>query len=369
MSFNKPRSCPLMAIPIEIRFSILDYLLPFDRNNSRSITLPTRACEIDHDAQTKTILLGLPALDPHPELAVDTSPSRFALRRYLSGIGFVSHQLHAESNKLLHSSTFIIDISEKTFAKQGCDIIKFIYSPTVWEWNPLLPGLNISRVRELKVRLRPSDHCEFWEHMHECMEAFCRTLNQRIDNGGLKKLTIEITNTESTGASNPSASHFAWLTALADNYAGALDLFRRHLGNVQECQVSLPEWDTEDRELMELVEETKATVCLPWETTGIEHSVGVIELEDPQVEEATGKETESHKEEYETIQVQEETVGDTQRSTTNEEEEQQNLESWHEWSAFLKKELFKKREHEDWDDWYKGGDCSCWGCPYISEGK
>lgn len=366
MSSNRPRSCPLMAVPIEIRVHILDYLLPLDRNNSRSITLPTRACEIDHDFQSKTIFLGLPALDPHPELAVDTSPSRCALGRYISGIGLVSHQLHAESNKLLHSSTFIIDISEKTFAGQGCDIYKFVYSPTVWEWNPLLPGLDILRVRELKVCLRPSDHCDFCEYMYDCIEAFCKSLNQRIDGGGLKKLTIEITNTESTGASNFSASHFAWLTGLADKYASVLDSFRRYLGNVQECQINLPEWATEDKELMELVEETRSSV---WGTTGVEQSIGVIQHEETRLKEAADKETEPYGEEYGAIQVQEEAAGDTQQPPTNEDKNQQSLETWPEWSVFFNKRLFEKREHEEWDDWYKSGDCSCWDCLYTSKGK
>lgn len=164
MSSGQPKSCPLMDLPIEIRLSIIDYLLPRDRDKSRTITLPTRVCHIEHGAGTNTISLGLPKLDPCLLLlAADTSPSRFALRRYLFGIALVSHQLHAEFNEVLHSSTFIVDISEKAFSEQGCAPFRWIYHPTVWEWNQLLPGLDISRVRELKVRLRPSDHDMFWD--------------------------------------------------------------------------------------------------------------------------------------------------------------------------------------------------------------
>jgi len=349
-----------MDIPIEIRLSILDYLLPRNHDNSRTVTLPTRACEIDHDAQTNTIVLGIPRLDPHPVLAVDTSPSRFALRRYLFGIGLVSHQLHAESNKVLHSATFIVDISEQTFTKQGCHAFRFIYYPTVWEWNPLLPGLDLSHVRELKVRLRPSDHCMFWEYMHDCMRAFCESLNQRIDGGGLKRLTIEITETESTGGFQPLAS---LLPASANDFAGILDSFRRYLGNVHECSIMLPKWATEDRELMELVEETKTTVCLPWETTGFEQTVGGI-----QVEEAASKKTQLQDAECDTTQGQEQALEDTQDPPTD-NKWQQSLEWSHEWSLLKEKELFQKQKHDEWDDWYESGDCSCYECPHISEGR
>lgn len=355
MSFGQTRSCPFTEIPIEIRLSILEYLLPRDRDNSRTIELPTRACSIDHGAGTNTLFLGLPQLDPYSMYAVDSSPSRFSLRRFLSGISLVSRQLHAESNKILHFSTFIVDISEQTFSINGFAPFQFIFPPTVWEWNPLLPGLDISHVRELKVRLQPSDHDTFWEYMHDCMKNFCEDLNQRIDSGGLKKLTIEITEGQSTRASEPPAS---LVPASANDVAGILDLLRRHLGNVQKCEIKLPEWATGDQELKALVKETKATVCQPCGTTAIEQSLGAIEPEEPQVEEAALKENESQEPQCDTNPVQDEAREDAEYRHVGEEREQQDMYSWPEGCLF-KEELFKKQEQEEWDDWYADADCPC----------
>lgn len=355
MSFGQTRSCPFTEIPIEIRLSILDYLLPRDRDNSRTIKLPTRACSIDHGAGINTLVLGFPQLDPYPMFAVDSSPSRFSLRRFLSGISLVSRQLHAESNKVLHFSTFIVDISEQTFTINSFAPFQFIFPPTVREWNPLLPGLDISHVRELKVRLQPSDHDRFWEYMHDCMRALCEDLNQRIDGGGLKKLTIEITEGQSTRASEPPGS---LVPASANDVAVILDLLRRHLGNVQKCEIELPVWATGDQGLKASVNETKATVCLPCGTTAIEQSLGAIEPEEPQVEEAALKENKSQEPECDTTPVQDEAREDAQYYPVDEERDRQGPFSWPE-ECLFKEELFKKQEHEEWDDWYADADCSC----------
>jgi len=240
------------------------------------------------------------------------------------------------------------------------------------------------------------------------MRAFCKSLNQRINGGGLKKLTIEITKTESTGALEPLAS---LVPASANGFAGILDLFRRYLGNVQGCEIKLPEWTTKDHELMELVEETRTTVCLPWGTTDFEQTVGEIGFEESQVAEAAYKETELQEAESPTTQVQEEVLRDTKSHatdledmafrelehggnqgqaqetaqqptphqpleltdetcpSTDDQREQQSLESSPEWSFITDKELFEKQKHEEWDDWYESGDCSCYECPHISEGR
>jgi len=206
----------------------------------------------------------------------------------------------------------------------------------------------------------------FWEYMHDCMRAFCKSLNQRIDGGGLKRLTIEITETESSGAFQPSAS---LLPGSDNDFAGILDSFRRYLGNVHECSIMLSKWATEDQELMELVEETKTTVCLPWGTTDFEKTVGEIELEHSQVEEKAQKETESQGAEYDSTQVHEEALEDTQYPPINDQWKQQSLESSCEWSFITDKELFEKQKHEEWDDWYESGDCLCYECPHILEGR
>lgn len=192
------------------------------------------------------------------------------------------------------------------------------------------------------------------------MEAFCEDLNERMRGGDFRKLTIEITEGQTTEASEPPAS---LVPASANDFAGIVDTFRRHLGNVQNCEIKLPEWTAGDKELMDLAAETKATVCLPWGATGTEHGIEAIEREDPQVEEAV---LESPETESNTTQVQEGALEDTESPPVDEVREQQALGSWPEGSCF-KEDLFKKQEHEEWDDWYAAGDCSCSGCLYESE--
>lgn len=400
------KSCPFMGIPVELRLKILDYILPRNRDNSRTIAFPTCVRQIDRDFPYTNVAFTLQPNHRHP---VDSTPSRLALRRYLLGIGLVSHQLHEESNKVLHSFAFVIKICERSLSAPIYDSFEGMcpgLDRHIWVWNSLLPGLDLSRVHELEIRIQPSENPAFWLLLHRCLEAFCKKLNERIGADGLRRLMVNILETEPglhVDRLNVPLIVGEKANAVADDYACALDLVRRILRNMRACIIRVPSWAREDKQLMALLEYTQKTVCLPREVPYLVNAIGSLELDGSRFE----QESETREAEHEGIEAHQEREhtrthrheqeiqkaeafnqdpgqgGDPEKAHTLNQQElpdaadgklpdgdtegdawlNQWVDSVPKW-AVADSDLFKKRAHEKWGDWYDDASCcqyfSCW---------
>lgn len=153
-----------MGLPSEIHLCILDFLLPRDLNNARTISLPVREqypTSIDSDQ----LLLHAPKI----------TPSHLSIRRYLSGISCVNRQFRRESLQLLYNYAIILEISEHTFWPDGadpCSILRYSKSSREWSWTAVLPGLDLARVRELRIVVEPTDYPGFWWNVRNAMVTF-----------------------------------------------------------------------------------------------------------------------------------------------------------------------------------------------------
>lgn len=251
MSGNTGTS-PLMRLPQELRLMILKYILPTDTDGPSTISL----WPFEKEWRKETYVLD----------SSDMYPSRFALRRFVKGITMVNRQLYYEAMAVLYAQSFVIRISENTFRPSGADfhcILRTAIEGVNWQWRDLLPGLNLSRVRELKIEIVPSDYPGVWENAYSCLINLCRMIERSTASQGLRKLAIEITETKMSAANYSPVPMWDWdpEEMTYHDIIFTLDAIGRCLRNVKDCEIRVPNWASNDQRLMNVMEETKDAVC------------------------------------------------------------------------------------------------------------
>ena len=281
---SSPQSFGLMSLPTEIRINILEYILPLNKDGSKSITFT---------------ISQYPITDPSkpPNTSKHTwakSPSTLALKRYLKGISLVNRQLHSESARILYDRIFILEFREFAFLESGEESSLFdarvsVDPPWTWRWGKshpgdrrggdFFPGLHFSRMRELRVVVRPSDAVGYWACVAGSVESLCRALRPRIAGQGLKKLGLVVCEVEQ------SREHKYWWcwswdsagTQSADVMA-LLQVPWLYLRGVGKCEVLLPACLSSDGALAEAVSEMKSAVGGPWTVGDLAASAADEEL-------------------------------------------------------------------------------------------
>jgi hypothetical protein len=184
---ESPNLPPLLRLPMELRLSILKYLLPLDTEGHKTITM--------------RLYEGLRHRDLANLHVEKTYPSRHALSRYLMGVRMVNHKLHADTLTLLYSRTFIIRITEDSSPRTyDCrNWFQYAHQYRRNGWRAFLPGLDLARIKALKIQIEPSNCPGTWPGVHRRMDMFCRMLGRSIGDQELKRLVVEITDTKTSG--------------------------------------------------------------------------------------------------------------------------------------------------------------------------
>jgi len=318
----------LMRVPSEIRLSILDYLLPRNLDNKRTITFPIREHPNQPPDYCNKVFLH----------ALETTPSRLSLRRYLSGISHVNRQLRLESLQLLYSYAFILEVSEHTFRPDGRDphaILHYAETNPQWAWKNVLLCLDLTCVRELRLVIEPSDYPGFWPNVRNAMTTF------PWPRGTTKCLRIEICEMQDSMAHNPPDFDciVAWepVVSTVEDVVDVLQVIGDRVKDVKRFELSLPEFVKGIEWFEEGIRALEVSVCEDrvWN-----------ELRD-------GDEEDPFDEEWE---CEDERIGDTERF----EDGWPGFPGWDEPEA---QNLWAKRELDEWDDFYVGVDFSHEGTP------
>ena len=250
----------LIGLPVELRLSILDYLIPRDTGNRKTITM--------------SLVEGLRHSGPDNIHIHDVYPSRLSLRRYLNGIGMVNRQLHEDAMVLLYDRTFIVRIGKSQKCMWPQCIADYAMNWTIpMQWQVLLPGLDAARVRELRIQAVSGEDDVTWASIQWRLESFCRILGRHSREQGLKKLVVDI-----AGMQEYPPERFMWeigpwgpVFVLDPSKAVFEDVVRLshaiwlYLSNVRACEIAVPEWASRDQWVLDAIKETKEAIRHSWE--------------------------------------------------------------------------------------------------------
>ena len=243
-----------MRLPLELRYSILDFILPLDRYDKKTITLGIRQRRSNEDWRTDRLVL-----------VADISPSRLSLRRFLLGIGLVNRQLHRECNKLFYDRAFVIDISEHTFWESGDPIcmLRYARNNALWEWESLLPGLDLSRIKELRITIEPSDYPGFWPCLQHATKTFCLMLDWRLGNDRLERLVIGVEETKETMAYRSPVPLWGGepTDATIDDVRGVVRVFQGLKGHAKKWKITVPGWASKYLSVLDAIADTGGLFC------------------------------------------------------------------------------------------------------------
>lgn len=250
MSFSLSLSF-LEQLPLELRTSIIDYLLPFDTDGARTITIPLLGsdCWID------------------PEIHVhELRPSCFALRRYVKGIAMTSQLLRSDALSVLYDRTFVFQIDEMTFEacrEPECCVDDNPDDPIKENALSILPELDLRRAK-LKLLIQPTTNHYLWERLHEFLKVLCQAFYQRIGDFWVRKFTIEVQDTRSLAQlireeeeslkSMSETAPFAYVVDIC------LSQFQRYMGKVMKYEIEIPQ-RIQDDDILQAIRLLQETSC------------------------------------------------------------------------------------------------------------
>ena len=240
-----------MALPIDIRLHILEYILPLNKDSSKSITFEIAQSRINEITARHYWT---------------TSPSEHAIARFLRGIGLVNNKLHAESMKILYARSFILDFHKTNImsAHPGWwDSAANRGLPQHWLWGKIPPGnrgdfflgLDFGRIRELHILVRPSGVPDFWTCLVGSVGSLCRALSPRIVAQGLKRLMITVGEDEGPGEAGITQPH---------EVMALLETMWRYLRGMSWCGVAIPGQLTPTEEQKCRAQVMVDDICSPW---------------------------------------------------------------------------------------------------------
>lgn len=254
-----PNPSILIGLPVETRLSILDYLIPRGADNRQTITM--------------SLVDGLRHPGPDNIHIHDVYPSRQSLRRYLKGIGMVNRQLHADAMVLLYDRTFIIKIGKDPKCSWPQCVADHAANWTIpMQWQVLLPGFDIARVKEMRIRAVSSGNNVTWASIQWRLESFCHILGRHLGEQGLKKLVVDIADMHESPPEWSVWQIGPWgpVSVLDPPKATVEDVVRllhpvwSCLSNVKACEVIVPEWAGRDPWAVDAANETKEVIGLTW---------------------------------------------------------------------------------------------------------
>lgn len=362
----------LIGLPGELRLSILDYLIPRDAGNRKTITMP--------------LFEGLRHSEPDNIHIHDMYPSRLSLRRYLKGIGLVNRQLHNDAMVLLYDRTFIITIGIDPKRSSAKCIADYAANWTIpMQWQVLLPGLDVARVKELRIQAVPSTKDVTWESIQWRLESFCRILGRNIGEQGLKKVVVDIAEMQKSTPLVPGCEFIPWISvsnldppiATAEDVVRLLQPVWLCLSNVKACEIVVPDWASSDQWVVDAVKETKDAIRLSWEDwnelvesgqiqdtaaqgdqcewDNVYNPDGANEQGDPESVDAAADDTNYNYEGCQAKEAEEEEEKIEQDGSADNDSESEESEDWPRWNPNDEEEpedLCAKREGEQWDDFY-----------------
>jgi len=245
---------------MELRLSILDLLIPRDADNRKAITM--------------SLVQGLRQPGPDNIHIHDVYPSRQSLRRYLKGIGMVNRQLHDDATVLLYDRTFIIRIGKDPKCSWPQCVADHAANWTMpMQWQVLLPGLDIARVKEIRLQAVSSENDVTWASIQWRLESICRILDKTIGEQGLRKLVVDIADMQESPPEWSVWQIGPWgpMSVLDPPKATVEDVVRllhpvwSYLNNVKVCEIIVPEWASRDQRVVDAVKETKEVIRHSWE--------------------------------------------------------------------------------------------------------
>lgn len=248
-------SSTLMGLPVELRLAILDYLIPRDANNMKTITM--------------SLIVGLRHGDPDNIHIHDVYPPPLSLRRYLKGVGMVNHQVRKDAMVLLYNRTFIIRISINSMhLRHQCIADHAANHAVPMQWRLLLPGLDVGRVKELRIQAMPNENLVTWESIQWRLDSFCRILGKTVRDQGLLKLVVDFTDMQKSTPLLPLRTINPWIPvvvldppkATVEDVVRLLHPIWLYLRNVKACEVNVPEWASKDQWVLDAIQETKAAI-------------------------------------------------------------------------------------------------------------
>lgn len=278
-------SSTLTGLPVELRLAILDYLIPRDANNLKTITM--------------SLIVGLRHGDPDNIHIHDVYPSPLSLRRYLKGVGMVNHQVRDDAMVLLYNCTFIIRISINSLHMRYQCIADHAANYTVpLQWQLLLPGLNIGRMKELRIQATPNENLVTWESIQWRLDGFCRIIGKTIGDQGLKKLVVDFTLMQKSTPLRPACTIVPWIPVVVQDPPEATieDVVRLlhplwlYLSNVKACEIAVPEWASRDQWVLNAIKETKEAIGHRWEEWNELVKNGTVDQSAYQCEQRAGDE-------------------------------------------------------------------------------
>ena len=174
----------------------------------------------------------------------------------------VNKHLHAAAQRLMHCQSFKILIAPPTFDTSFAHTVS-LPDPSAFDfdapWTNVYPGLSLGKVRDLTIKLEPTDQPNVWP----CFRALCRVLCRRrlLPDSPLCMLKLVLVDMMLFGWAVP------WLRdrrhtvvpvkAAIELYEETLDIFEDVARLAGQCEVELPYWIEEH--------EDKARLLGKWE--------------------------------------------------------------------------------------------------------
>lgn len=222
------------TIPTELRAKILLYSLP-------NIGPTTTWC---HRATRKGQLFRTCKLRPK---SITLESTRSRPNEY--AITLVNNQIHAETQSLMHNQSFKVEILEYCIEPSGRQHGQvYLRDPADFEpevpWLPIFPGLDLGKVRDFTVQIKPSDRPDIWSCINHLTADMCG--QKLLPDSPLQKFIIVLTDMVLFGWAQPwlrERRHTVTpLKAALEDYVNALEVFEEvsHLAVV--CEVYLPYW-------------------------------------------------------------------------------------------------------------------------------
>lgn len=115
-----------------------------------------------------------------------------------------------------------------------------------WLWDPVFPGLDLSRILELLVEIAPTDFWSFWDNINTALKNLCN--QQLVPRGPLKRLRIEINDTDWSTYWRFGVWTAGDLVPLVrtniavQDYENVLKRFREVVSKTDHCEIQLPYW-------------------------------------------------------------------------------------------------------------------------------
>lgn len=251
----------LVTLPTEIRHQILEYILPLGFSNKKEITIPIwQSMYSDNSLSPYGESGGISHLQTR-----HAYPSRHSIRRYLYGIGMTCRSLHIDTVYILHQRAFVLEICEDLISSRH-DLIRRYVNEDV-QWREILPGLDLSAVKEIRIHVALSGDPQGWSRVQQALQHFCSILDQRVGAGSFKRLVIDISGSR---VSPEMTTWNDWTTPWSDldpitlpteDIITTLSSCYHFLRNAETCEVRVPGWAEGNEQVTSMVKETEEAIC------------------------------------------------------------------------------------------------------------